>query len=111
MEPAYGHFAFVPDQPRPYWERRNSPPIPWPDDSARTTGTRPGRCRVGWDEPSRALERVSQGFHRPQTITDPGAAIETMQRAWFDRRPIVVELAVDSQVLLDRETCSDRSTT
>ena len=41
----------------------------------------------------------------PETIADPSAAIESLQRAWFDRRPMVVELAVDSQVLLDRETC------
>ena len=41
----------------------------------------------------------------PETIIDPGAAIETLQRAWFDRQPIVVEMAVDSQVLLGRETC------
>ena len=41
----------------------------------------------------------------PETIIDPGAAIEALQRAWFDRQPVVVEMAVDSQVLLGRETC------
>ena len=41
----------------------------------------------------------------PQAIADPRAVIEGLQRAWFDRQPIVVELAVDSQVLLDREVC------
>ena len=52
-------------------------------------------------EPWNGCPRVSIDA---QTITDPRSAIETMQRAWFDRRPIVVELAVDSQVLFDRET-------
>ena len=40
-----------------------------------------------------------------ETVADPIAALEGLERAWFERRPIVVELAVDSQVLLDRETC------
>jgi DNA helicase-2/ATP-dependent DNA helicase PcrA len=38
-----------------------------------------------------------------ETIADPGAAIETLQRTWFDRQPTLVELAVDAQLLLERE--------
>jgi DNA helicase-2/ATP-dependent DNA helicase PcrA len=38
-------------------------------------------------------------------MADPGGAIESLQRTWFDRRPIVVELAIDSQVLSSREIC------
>ena len=40
-----------------------------------------------------------------ETIADPGAAIESLQQTWFDRQPIVVELAIDSQVLSSREIC------
>ncbi len=41
----------------------------------------------------------------PETIAHPSGAIESLQRTWFDRQPIVVELEVDSQVLFDREAC------
>ncbi len=41
----------------------------------------------------------------PETIADPGAALESLQRTWFDRQPMVVELAIDSQVLSSREIC------
>ena len=41
----------------------------------------------------------------PETIADPSATVETLQGTWFDRQPIVVELAIDSQMLSARETC------
>jgi DNA helicase II / ATP-dependent DNA helicase PcrA len=53
-------------------------------------------------EPWNGCPRISID---PETIAGPSSAIDTLQRAWFDRQPIVVELAVDSQVLLDREDC------
>ena len=53
-------------------------------------------------EPWNGCPRISID---PETLADPSGAIESLQRAWFDRQPIVVELAVDSQVLLDREVC------
>jgi DNA helicase II / ATP-dependent DNA helicase PcrA len=37
-------------------------------------------------------------------LDDPAAALATLQDAWFARRPLVVELAVDSKVLQERES-------
>ncbi len=38
-----------------------------------------------------------------QTLADPVPALEELQRSWFERQPLVVELAVDPQVLRDPE--------
>jgi DNA helicase-2/ATP-dependent DNA helicase PcrA len=38
-----------------------------------------------------------------ETLSDPMTALETLQRAWFERRPVVVELAVDTRALRDPE--------
>ncbi len=38
-----------------------------------------------------------------ETVTNPVGAVETLHRAWFDRRPVVVELAVDPSELRDPE--------
>ena len=38
-----------------------------------------------------------------KTLTDPVAALESLHRAWFERQPVVVELAVDPKVLRDPE--------
>jgi DNA helicase-2/ATP-dependent DNA helicase PcrA len=40
-----------------------------------------------------------------ETLTDPVGALETLHRAWFERRPVVVELAVDPKTLRDPEVC------
>jgi len=40
-----------------------------------------------------------------ETLTDPVAALESLHRAWFERQPVVVELAVDPKVLRDPEVC------
>lgn len=40
-----------------------------------------------------------------QSLTDPVAALETLHRAWFERQPVVVELAVDPKTLRDPEVC------
>jgi len=41
----------------------------------------------------------------PETLADPEAALETLQQAWFERRPVVVELAVDPTSLRAPEVC------
>ena len=40
-----------------------------------------------------------------KTLQDPGAALATLQEAWLARHPVVVELAVDTKDLQERETC------
>ena len=40
-----------------------------------------------------------------KVLEDPSAALATLQEAWFARQPVVVELAVDSKALQERETC------
>ena len=42
---------------------------------------------------------------RPETLADPSAAVARLQRAWFAREPVVVEMGVDSAELQVRETC------
>src|SRR5271157_2861247 len=39
------------------------------------------------------------------TLTDPVATLDTLHRAWFERRPVVVELAADPKALRDPEVC------
>jgi DNA helicase-2/ATP-dependent DNA helicase PcrA len=47
----------------------------------------------------------------PRVVIDQGSleqsetVLATLQQAWFERRPVVVELAVDSKALQERETC------
>lgn len=41
----------------------------------------------------------------PETLAGPDAALEALQRAWFERRPVVVELAVDPTSLRAPEVC------
>jgi DNA helicase-2/ATP-dependent DNA helicase PcrA len=38
-------------------------------------------------------------------LLEPGAVLATLQRAWFERHPVVVELGIDPKELLERETC------
>jgi ATP-dependent DNA helicase UvrD/PcrA len=40
-----------------------------------------------------------------RTLTDPVGALGTLHRAWFERQPLVVELAVDPKTLRDPEVC------
>ncbi len=40
-----------------------------------------------------------------QVLDEPSAALATLQQAWSARQPVTVELAVDSKVLQERETC------
>jgi len=40
-----------------------------------------------------------------QALEDPREALARLHEAWFERQPVVVELAVDSKVLQERETC------
>ncbi len=37
----------------------------------------------------------------PEALDSPDAALEALHRAWFDRQPLVVELAVDPKALRD----------
>jgi DNA helicase II / ATP-dependent DNA helicase PcrA len=73
--------------------------MPGPSELGRGVVVLPG---MSPPEPWNGCPRITID---PETITNPNAALESLQRAWFDRQPIVVELAVDSQVLSDRETC------
>jgi DNA helicase II / ATP-dependent DNA helicase PcrA len=38
-------------------------------------------------------------------IAEPSAALDELQEAWLKRRPVVIELAVDSRALQERERC------
>jgi DNA helicase II / ATP-dependent DNA helicase PcrA len=40
-----------------------------------------------------------------ETLTDPAAALETLHQAWFERQPVVVELAIDPRALRRPEAC------
>ena len=40
-----------------------------------------------------------------RVLDEPSAALATLQKAWSARQPVTVELAVDSRVLQERETC------
>ena len=40
-----------------------------------------------------------------QVLQEPSAALATLQQSWSERRSLVVELAVDSKHLQERETC------
>ena len=39
------------------------------------------------------------------TLADPTSALTTLQSAWFEREPLVVEVGVSAQDLQDRQTC------
>ena len=41
-------------------------------------------------EPWKARPRI---LIEDETLTDPGGALESLHRAWFERQPVVVELA------------------
>ena len=41
----------------------------------------------------------------PETLAAPGAALGALHEAWFNRRPVAVELAVDAQSLRAPEVC------
>jgi DNA helicase-2/ATP-dependent DNA helicase PcrA len=40
-----------------------------------------------------------------KTLIDPAGVLEMLHRAWFERQPVVVELAVDPKELRDPELC------
>ena len=42
-----------------------------------------------------------------ETLADPAEALETLHGAWFHRRPVVVELAVEPQTLRQPERCEE----
>jgi DNA helicase-2/ATP-dependent DNA helicase PcrA len=41
----------------------------------------------------------------PETLSDPVRALEILHRAWFERMPVVVELALDPSELREPEVC------
>ena len=43
----------------------------------------------------------------PETLTDPAGTLEALHQAWFERRPVVVELAVEPQSLRAPEECHE----
>ena len=63
--------------------------MPGPPELGRGVVVLPG---VAPPEPWKGCPRLVVA---PETLTDPAAALEALHRAWFDRRPVVVELAVD----------------
>jgi DNA helicase II / ATP-dependent DNA helicase PcrA len=40
-----------------------------------------------------------------QVLREPSAALAALQQSWLEHKPLVVELAVDSKTLQERETC------
>ena len=60
-------------------------------------------CSAG--RTSEPLGPVSHSGHRPAGAREPAAALATLQQSWSERQPLVVELAVDSKHLQERETC------
>ena len=56
-----------------------------------------------WNDRPRVL--VGKG-----ALEDPGPTVSTLQRAWGERQPVVVELGVDPKDLQERETYRGRCT-
>ncbi|HEY1650958.1 MAG TPA: ATP-dependent DNA helicase UvrD2 [Acidimicrobiales bacterium] len=73
--------------------------MPGPPELGRGVVVLPG---VAPPEPWKACPRVRIGH---ETLSDPVGALELLQRAWFERQPVVVELAVDPQALREPELC------
>jgi hypothetical protein len=73
--------------------------MPGPPELGRGVVVLPG---VAPPEPWKGSTRI---LIDQETLTDPVAALETLHRAWFERRPVVVELAIDSTALREPEVC------
>ena len=73
--------------------------MPGPPEFGRGVVVLPG---VAPPEPWKGCPRLLIGH---ETLTDPVAALERLHRAWFERQPLVVELAVDPKTLRDPEVC------
>jgi DNA helicase-2/ATP-dependent DNA helicase PcrA len=73
--------------------------MPGPPELGRGVVVLPGAAPPGaWQECPRLV--VDH-----ETLTDPVGALETLHRAWFERQPVVVELALDPKELRDSEVC------
>ena len=73
--------------------------MPGPPELGRGVVVLPG---VAPPEPWKGCPRL---LIEHETLTDPVAALETLHRAWFERQPLVVELAIDPKTLRDPEVC------
>ncbi len=73
--------------------------MPGPPELGRGVVVLPG---VAPPEPWKECPRL---LIERESLTDPVAALETLHRAWFERQPVVVELAVDPKTLRDPEVC------
>ena len=73
--------------------------MPGPPQLGRGVVVLPG---VAPPEPWENCPRLRIGH---ETLTDPVAALETLFLAWFERRPVVVELAADPKALREPEVC------
>ncbi len=71
--------------------------MPGPPELGRGVVVLPGTAPP---EPWKECPRV---LVEHETLADPVAALDTLHRAWFERQPIVVELAVDPKALRDPE--------
>ncbi len=73
--------------------------MPGPPELGRGVVVLPG---VAPPEPWKECPRL---LIERESLTDPVAALETLHRAWFERQPVVVELAIDPKALRDPEVC------
>ena len=72
---------------------------PGPSELGRGVVVLPG---VPAPEPWKNITRIRVG---DETLADPTVALETLHRAWFERRPVVVELAADPRALRQPQRC------
>src|SRR5271157_4745728 len=73
--------------------------MPGPPELGRGVVVLPG---VAPPEPWKNCPRLRIGH---ETLTDPVPALETLFQAWFERRPVVVEVAADPEALREPEVC------
>ncbi len=73
--------------------------MPGPPDLGRGVVVLPGMAPPG---PWRDCPKLVVGR---ETLDSPEDALATLHRAWFERRPIVIELAADPTELRDPEVC------
>ena len=73
--------------------------MPGPPELGRGVVVLPG---VAPPEPWKECPRLLIEY---EALTDPVGVLGTLHRAWFERQPVVVELAVDPQALRDPEVC------
>ncbi len=87
----------------PVWHHLRMPaaaPFPGPAVLGRSVVVLPGQYIEGFDAAPRV--RVDEA-----SLRAPAKVVANLQRAWIDRTPVLVELAVDAGALQVPETCTD----